>query len=306
MTTAYHIVFLLSVALTATARAAESSAGAPLPGLRSDENRNLVAESCLVTLSGYKTAVELSIRTTDSEPALLLEGAPFHWVGETEAYPDRHFPELEIRIDGAKVAPQERFEAFMGKFDITYAIRAAGMDPWAIARAPPITPINPDSRQVNMLEKMHAVERSGDRYLAHWTARRVLRIPLKTAAHQRVALSYLARPAFSQLQPDQMLTDAQLSPYCASREQVSALLSAGSKSRPVKITEYTIATGIDDHSPPTVRLNKSTGGGGVPSRVLTFSCGPQGKSIAVAGNLTHRPVQVDQAGNLRILEVTEP
>jgi len=305
MTMAYHIVFLLSVALTATARAAESSDGAPLPGLRSDENSNLVAESSLVTLSGDNTTVELSVSTTDREPALLLEGAPFHWVGETDAYPDRHFPELEIRIDGAKVSPQERFEAFMGKFDITYAIRAAGMDPWAIARSPPITPINPDSRQVNMLEKMHAVERSGDHYVAHWTARRLLRIPLKTGA-QRVALSYLARPAFSQLPPDQLLTDAQVSPYCASRGQVTALLRSGSKSRLLKITEYSIATGIDGHSPPTVWLNKSTGGGGVPSRVLTFSCGPQGKSIAVAGNLTRRPVQVDQAGNLRILEVTEP
>jgi hypothetical protein len=295
------------VALTATARAAESSDGAPLPGLRSDENSNVVAESCLVTLSGDNITVELSVSTTDSEPALLLEGTPFHWVGETDAYPDRHFPELEIRIDGAKVTPEERFEAFMGKFDITYAIRTAGMDPWAIARSPPITPINPDSRQVNMLEKMHAVERSGDHYLAHWTARRLLRIPLKTAAHQAVALSYLARPAFLQLLPDQLLTDTQVSPYCASRGQISALLRAGSKSRPVKITEYSIATGIDGHPPTTVRLNTSIGGGGgVPSRVLTFSCGPQGKSIAVAGNLTRRPVQVDQSGNLRILEVTEP
>jgi hypothetical protein len=303
----YLIVSVLIATLAHSAYAAESSAGAPMPELKSDEGSNVVAETCSVTLSGDEATVELSVSTAASQPALLIEGTSFGWLGETEVYPDRHFPELQVRIDGRLVTPQERFEAFMGKNDISYAIREAGMDPWAIARSPPVTPVNPGARQIHILERMHAVEHAGENYLAHWTARRLLRIPLKTAARETVTLSYLARPAFSQLQSDQLLTGAQQAAYCTSLKQVSAMLHTSSKPRPLKITEYSIATGIDGHPAHTVTLRTSIEvGAAATARAFIFVCGPHGKSIAGSGNLTDRPVQADQQGTLHVIKVSEP
>jgi hypothetical protein len=297
----------LLAALAGTSHATGSSTGAPLPGLTSDEGSNVAAESCWVTLSGENASVELSIHADSDQAALLIEGPLFGWQGEAEAYPDRHFPELEILIDGALMTPEDRFEAFVGRTDITGAIRESGMDPWSIAHTPPVTPVRPDSRALKALERMHAVQRSGEEYLAKWTARRILRIPLKASANQRIELRYLARPASSQLQSDQLFMSERVAPYCASPTQAKAMLHAGSSPRLVQVAEYSIATGIDGRPAPTVMLTKTTNtGSAAPSRVFTFACGPHGKSIAVAGNLTRRPVQVDQAGNLRILEVTEP
>ena len=49
---------------------------------------------------GDNVTVELDLVTTSDQPALLIDGPLFGWSGEAEAYPDRHFPELEVRIDG--------------------------------------------------------------------------------------------------------------------------------------------------------------------------------------------------------------
>ncbi|MGO9513671.1 MAG: DUF4424 family protein [Steroidobacteraceae bacterium] len=299
----------LLAAIAGTSRAAGSSTGAPLPGLTSDEGSKVAAESCWVTLSGENVSVELSVYSVSNQPALLIEGPLFGPQGESEAYPDRHFPELEVRIDGAPVTPEDRFEAFMGKSDITSAIRDAGMDPWAIARNPPVTPVRPDARALKALERMHAVQHSGEEYLANWTARRVLRIPFKASANQRIELRYRARPAFVELPSHQLLSDGREAAYCVSPTKANAMLHAGSSPRlvHVAVAEYSIATGIDGRPAATVLLTKSANAGSAAaSRVFTFACGPHGKPIAVAGNLTRRPVQVDQAGNLRILEVTEP
>ena len=85
------------------------------------------------------------------------------------------------------------------------------------------------------------------------------------------------------------------------------MFHGGSNPRLVHVAEYSIATGIDGHPAPTVLLTKTAEqGAAAKPRVYTFACGPHGKSIAVSGNLTRRPVQVDPAGNLRILEVTDP
>ena len=304
----------LLAAIAGTSHAATSSTGAPLPGLKSDEGGNVAADSCWVTLSGANVSVELSVHPTSNQPtpavsnqpALLIEGELFGRLGESEAYPDRHFPELEIRIDGASATPEDRFEVFMGKSDITSAVRDAGMDPWAIARNPPVTPLRPDARALKALERMHAVQHSGEEYLANWTARRVLRIPLKASANQRIGLRYRARPAFAQLPSDQWLGGREAA-YCVAPKQANAMLHAGPRPRLVHVAEYSIATGIDGHSAPTVLLTTSTDlGPAAASRVFTFACGPHGQSIAVAGNLKRRPVQTDQAGNLRVLEVTAP
>jgi hypothetical protein len=294
-------------AIVGTSHAAGWSAGVPLPGLTLDEGGKTAAESCRVTMSGSTVSLELALHTDSNQPALLIEGAPFGPTGESEAYPDRHFPELEIRIDGAPVTPEDRFEAFIGRRNITSAIRDAGMDPWAISRNPPVTPVRSDSRALAALEQVRAVRRSGEEYLANWTARRVLRIALNPSANERIELRYRARPAFAELPSDQLVTREREADYCLSAKQVNAIPHTGPTPPRLHVAEYSIATGIDGHPAPTVVLTKSADAGGAPAgRVFTFVCGPHGKPIAVAGDLARRPVQVDQAGNLRILEVWEP
>jgi hypothetical protein len=104
---------------------------------------------------------------------------------------------------------------------------------------------------------------------------------------------------------DQLFTSEREAAYCIS-PKATAILRMGSTPRLAQVVEYSIATGIDGLPAPTVLLTKSSNAGpAAASREFTFVCGPHGKPIAATGHLTHQPVQVDPAGNLRILEVTE-
>ena len=292
-------------ALFGTAHAAESGAGAPLPGLTADEGSEVSVRSCAVTLSGLNTTVQLELETSSDQPALLLSGPLFGWLGESEAYPDRHFPELQIRIDGTLISPEEHFEAFLGKRDISLLIREAGIDPWSIGRTPPSVLAPEDSWALNLLKKTRALRRSGDDYLAQWRARRMLRIALGAVPKQSLQLSYLARPAFAQLSSAELLTGGRDVTYCVSPREMNAKLHAGTKPRPMQILEYSIATAIDGRPAPTVTLTASSDAASSAKRHFRFACGPRGKSIAVAGNLTRQPVQVDLSGSVRMLDVTE-
>ena len=312
------MVCALVAATAGASTATQSLTGVPLPGLTSDEGSNVDAESCSVTLSGRDVTVALSVRVDSDQAALLIEGSRFGWRGESAAYPDRHFPELEIQIDGALVKPEDRFEAFMGKTDITGAIRDAGMDPWAVAHDPPATPVRPDSRALKVLERMHAVQRSGDEYLANWTARRVLRIPLKDSKHQRIELHYRARPAATQVQSDQLFTSEREAAYCLSAK--------ANASRGVRNCRRHRWPNAADGAAGDVRANRHPGGRIARAHVCVRAARPadrgEGKSDTPTGagrsggkpahTRGHRPVdaglklQRDAGGKPRIAHGRSP
>src|ERR1700689_1708149 len=125
-----RLVLQLSLSWAAAASqlsAAESRTAVPLPGLESEPAGTVVPESCTVSVNAGSVKVDLSASTAAEMPALLLSGAFFGWNGPSLPYPDRQFPELEIRIDGVPIKPEDRFEAFVGKTNITNLIRSAEM-----------------------------------------------------------------------------------------------------------------------------------------------------------------------------------
>jgi hypothetical protein len=254
-----------------------------------------------VSVVAGKVTVDWSVRTEAEMPALLLTGPLFGWTGATDPYPDRHFPELEIRVDDAPATPNERFEAFAGKTSVTNLIRAAQMDPWAISRTPPYAQAHPNNPQVlNVLRNAGAIEMVDDNYLAKWKARRVLRIPLNAVPKQRVEFRYSARPARSSLTVEQVVTPARESEYCLSSQQMRGLLHAGSAARMLSVTEYAIPIQIDENLPSTLTLTMSAGA----PRALIFLCGPHRRSIAKT-DPTRQPALVDEHGILRVLSVVE-
>jgi hypothetical protein len=275
--------------------------GVPLPGLESDPPGTVVPKSCAVSVTAGNVTVDLSLRSDHEMPKLLLNGYLFGWTGETDPYPDRHFPELEIRIDDVPATLNDRFEAFAGKNNVTNPIRAAQMDPWAITRTPPYTQAHPTNPQVlNVLRNAGAIEIVDDHYLAKWKARRVLLIPLNPVPNQQVELRYSARPARSSLTVEQIATPQRENEYCLSSKELRGALHAGPAPRMLSVTEYTIPTAIDENSPSTVTLTMSAG----DPRARIFVCGPHRKSVAKT-DLKRQPVLVDEHGILQVLSVVE-
>ncbi len=297
---------VLGTILAPPIHADDSSTGVPLPGLESDPADTVFPRACSVSMTDDTVTMALSVKTGTESPALLLNGLVFGWRGASEPYPDRQFPELEISLDDNPVTPDDSFEAYAGKTNITNFIKTAELDPWAITRTPPVTAAHPKYPQVlKGLKNLGAIENSGDdAYLAKWTARRLLRISLKAVPDQRISLNYAARPAYSTMKSDQVVTETRENLYCVSAKHLSAVLRSGSVPRPVTVMEYTIPTGIDGKPPATVTLTTSASDAGLP-RAYLFACSPHGKSVAVSGNLTRQPVQVDSSALLHVLKVTD-
>jgi hypothetical protein len=278
---------------------------AVIPGLESDPAGTVVPKVCTVSVTGGMVRVDLSVGTVAEAPALLLNGASFGWNGPSDSHSDRHFPELEVRVDGAPITPEDRFEAFVGKTNVTNLIKMAEMDPWAISRTPPVTSARPKNAQVlNALTHVGAVEPSGDQYLAKWTARRLLRIPLKAVPLQRAELDYTARPASSVMTMDQLDTTSREKSYCISPKELRRLTGSGPVPTSVTVNEYSIPAGIDGRSPTSVILNFSKNAGrGANSSAYIFFCGPHGKPMAKKTSVTRERAEVDDQGTLRVLTV---
>jgi hypothetical protein len=285
--------------------AEQSYPAVPMPGLESDPTGTVVAEVCTVSVMAGKVKVDLPASTAEKMPALLLTGTFFGWSGPSDPYPNRHFPELEIRVDGAPIEPQDRFEAFMGQTNITNLIKMAEMDPWAISRTPPMTSAYAGNVQVlNALRNVGAIAQSGDDYLAKWTARRLLRIPLTTAPSQQVELEYAARPVISILTADQIDTTSREKSYCISPKQLRPLTRSGSDPTWLTADEFSIPTGIDGKSPRSVILNMALNPAAADSPGYIFFCGPHGKPIAKKTSVARERIETDDQAIVHVLSVT--
>jgi hypothetical protein len=295
------LLCLSTLCLTAPLGAEEIRVGVPLPELASDPADTVRPVSAQVGMIGGKVSVVLSVRATEDAPALLLEGPLFGWSGPSDPYPDRNFPELEFRVDGAPITPEDNFRAFVGKANVTNVLKTAAVDPWVITRTPPVISSLPANEHLlRGLKSFGAIETSGDTTLAKWTAQRIVRIPLKQASDERVEWDYRARPTGSRLTGDQVDTRSREKTYCISPTSLSRLRHSGS-GKLLDVTEYSIATGIDGKPPGSVTFTMSPPAGD-PSGYVFF-CGPHGKSMAQKGSINGGPAEVDDAGILSVMTV---
>lgn len=252
----------LGVMLVSAGRAGEpTSQGVPLPGLESDPPESVMPRLAAVTLRGDQVTLDLAVSTTANAAALLLNGPRFGWLGAAERYPDRQFPELKIRLNGAMIAPQDRFEAMVGGNNVTGLLRAAAVDPWAITRNPPVTTAPAQNPQVlNLLRNAGAIAKAGGAadddtlYTAKWVARRLIAVPVVPATDATLQLEYDARPGIRVPGTDDRMTNSFERLYCLSAKELQRLQASWDKS-PIALYEYTIATGIDGNVPDAVTLS---------------------------------------------------
>jgi len=303
----------LAVTLASVAYAGEPpNSGVPFPGLESDPPQSVTPRSAAVVLSGDQVTLDLAVSATDNAAALLLNGPRFGWLGAAERYPDRQFPELKIQLNGAAIAPQDRFEATAGGNNITGLLRAADMDPWAITRDPPIATAHAHNPQVlTLLRNAGAIAKAGGAaddgtlYTAKWVARRLIAIPVTPAAGATLQLQYDARPGIRGPGGDDRMTNSFARLYCLSGKDLRRLQASWDKG-PVAIKEYDIATGIDDNVPDAVTLSLSAFP--ADSQTLTrlaFWCGPGGKSMSTRGRADRNRAAADTSGRLHVLTIAQ-
>jgi hypothetical protein len=319
-------VSMLGAVLPMSLAAGESHDAIPLPALQSDPAGTVDPQDCTVSIAAGEVTVAVTAKPSGDAPALLLDGVPFGWTGDAAPYSERQFPELEVRIDGVSAALEDRFETFVGRTNITNFIKLAQMDPWAITHTPPLTTAHPPTPQVlNGLKNLGAIVKpddlvkpdylgtaydivnSDDRYLAKWTSRRVLRIPLKPVVEQKVEFHYTARPATQSLTVAQLDTRTRERAYCLSAAQLKRVLHGAAAATLLSAEEFTIPVAIDGKLPQAVSLSVLPDAAGPSGRTAqVFFCAARGKPVAKAGAFRAERAEVDDAGNLHLLRVASP
>lgn len=267
-------LFLLAPAATAE----DASQGVILPGLRSATApaAKVTVKSAHLELRGSNVEVVLNISSSVST-SLTLETPEFRWLGDAETYPDRQFPELQITIAGSPTAVESTPAAFVGKTNVTEALRDSGLDPFLITDTPPLVRLNP--AMTGKLEALGAIRKSDGEYLANWTAQRTIQFPIP-AGGTSIKMTYHGRPAF-ELESIQQIKD--LAKYCTSSDALSKKLNHPKPDQVFVVSEYSIPVSIDNHPPRslTIKLDEKT---------ATASCGSR----------------TDSTGVVHILSVAEP
>jgi hypothetical protein len=292
------------------------SPGVPLPGLESDPPGSVTPRSAAVMLRDGRVTLDLAVNTTADAAGLVLNGPWFGWSGAMERYPDRQFPELKIRLNGADITPQDRFEAMVGRTNITSWLRAADMDPWAITRNPPVTTAHPSNPQIlNALRNAGAIAganpatdaaataEAAGLYTAKWVARRIVVIPLTPGADTTLQLEYTARPGLAMLTADGPALSALERRYCLSGKELQRLRSALGNG-PVWISEYVVPSGVDGKSSPSVTFSwtaPDTAPKTSPNRA--YWCGAGGKSMIKRGMAVRERASTDESGVLHVLMI---
>ena len=230
----------------------------------------------------------------------------FEWRGEGDPYPDRHYPELAVRVDGRTVRLQDDFRAATAKGDITDTLRAAGIDPFVIADSPPIVDIDKLSpSQAQALQVAGALKvdpDAGD--LAMWSAQREVTFDLPAVRRSVLVVSYLARPAFDLRSTTDADLDPKLRSACTStaslRQKAADILNGESVVAEAYVFDVA-ASAAPRGAPVALELHAEAG---APKTVYA-TCSADGRGLVGLGRLSARGV-VGPDGLVRVVALSSP
>ncbi|WP_442681180.1 hypothetical protein ACSBM8_08445 [Sphingomonas sp. ASY06-1R] len=284
--------------LAAPARADDVSAGvAPGPLMAAPAGRTSVT-AVRVALAGRQIEVATALSVARGPVRLQLDLPRFGWLGEAETYPDRHFPELTIAVDGRPARTPPSFSAWKGGRDVTALVRAAGVDPFAVADTPPIVaPVKGKQPAFDALLAAGLVTRAPEGLLAGWEVQRHIAVPLSAGRHD-VVVRYKARQALTLAQIPAPGDAAMWADFCLTPGSAAALLQHHRNGRTVAMDRYSIPVGVNGQAPLQISLRMKA----PPAGALTLVCGANGRpAINAAGE---HPVRAGRDHALHILYVS--
>lgn len=301
----YTILFFVTL-YSPYANADDTSAGVTLQGLRSDPAGSVTASATSVVLRNGNVQVTLTVTVRRGQGgAVLIEMPRFGWLGESETYPDRQFPELQILANGISAKIENRFAAFVGSSDVTEAILKAGVKPFAIADTPPFVAPGPGGKPAfEMLERLGAIEKSGSDYLAKWTAQRKVRVALSPGLGT-LTLNYKARPGYELRRWDQISKSSNLAEYCASSSDLIKLFGRVATGMFVA-SDYAIPVTIDDRALTSVDIAVELPSKEDQPRSVMAFCGADGKAVISQATPIKATARMGAKGTVRLLSIARP
>lgn len=296
----FHACLVLGLSWSPLARANDSSSGVALPAFTVQPPDSFVPSSSRISLKGETVELRLDGKVPVGRQARLTLALPgFEWLGAAEPYPDRHFPELTFKLENTNAPIMDTVKVEYRGADITETVRAAELDPFAIADTPPFVDLSA-AKQPALQELMRLgalAKDDGDNLLARWTAARAVRLDVPSGGKHTLILAYKARPAFALFQRSALPTSRQLSAYCVTPAQ---LANAGIWADGQTILfEHAVPAGVSDSQPVPIQIRDLGTAGGAAG--LVAFCTANGTAFVGSARQSDSVVLTDSAGTAHIL-----
>jgi hypothetical protein len=264
------------VLLSGIVSADDMSKGVPFPGYQLLKLSASVV-SARVTLRVDSDIVEVTQRLEGlrAGETLRLTTPRFGWMGEGEPYPDRHFPELKILVNGsAATIVADTIVAFAkdGITPISDLLQKAGIDPLAVAGGePPVLTIT-DKAVEKRLHDLQAISKDDGLLLAKSAIQRELQFRIPAGERVEIKSIYKVRPAF-EVQPASAVK-ALAAKYCvANPAEIEGSLRGA---RTAVFTAYEIPVGLRTQAvsgPVTIQVEQD------PQKSAVAFCGANGQVV---------------------------
>jgi hypothetical protein len=246
----------------------------------------------------------MSLNVASGPTEIALESQRFGWLGDGETYPDRHFPELEVLRDGARVSLRDSFAAFVGTNEVTQEMLAAGVDPYAIDTTPPfVTPTAGRAAPFERLKRLGAIETDKEGDLARWTVTRKIAVPLGAQNTQTLTLRFTARPAFELTAFSDLAEADRRAKYCLQNGELERALGNPPATRSFEVREYAVPIGVDGAAPKSLRAEIDAAR---RRPVFVSFCGAEGGAIVGRDRIATSQARTDADGVFRMLIMILP
>lgn len=288
----------------------DEEAGAPAPTLNGRLPSHTGIDRIDLTLRGRNVTLVYHGHQVDkrSQPLVLSSYSPaFGWQGVAADYPDLHFPELSIKVNGRSISSTPHAKALFEGEDVTGELHKAGISPLRVALAEEalIDPLSIRTKETRRL--FSTATFNADRAYPLWQLlySQAWKLPGLVTGPFSIQVNYRARPAKSEINTDSKAFSAAILAHCGAPDQVKEVLKDKNGNLPaaVVIESFKVPLQLANMAPVETFLATSPSEKPRPGLQLaaTLACGPEEDSLL--GSPSIKSSRTATSSVLSVLEV---
>lgn len=276
------------LAFPAISWAWDEEIGAPAPTLNGHLPSHTSIYRVDLALRGRDVTLTYHGQQADKhpQPLVLSRCSPsFGWQGVAADYPDLHFPELSIKVNGQSISSKPHATALFEGEDVTGELLKAGISPLRVTLTEEAL-VDPLSIRTKGARKLFSTESSNaDRAYPLWQLlySQAWKLPGLVTGAFSIQVNYIARPAKREINTDSKAFSAAVLAHCGNLDQVKGMLKDKNGDVPAAavIETITVPLQLANMAPVNTFLVASPADKTQPGLRLasTLACGPEEASL---------------------------
>ena len=259
----------------------DEEAGAVAPRLLGQLPLHTTIDRIDIALHGRSVTLTYHGQHNDKKPqtfTLSRYSPPFAWQGVAADYPDLHFPELKVKLNGRMVPHRDRATALFEGDDVTAELQKAKLDPLQVALTEEAV-IDATALKGKSVRRLFSTDMNAAHPLWQVMYSQSWRPILLANGPFSIQVTYNLRPAKSEVNTNSPMFTSAVMAHCGNVDQVKALLKDENGHTPdaVAIESMVVPLQLANMAPASTFIATSVSDGYQSGLRLavTLACGPE-------------------------------